>query len=422
MKGGILLYFKKLLFSGVIAFGIFAGSVSFVYGQSFSYTAQPGDTYWKISQKFNVSIDKLMALNNADQNSVIYVGQQIHVPDNSAYTTIHTVSKRETYWKISQKYGVSLESLLEANNAVNNSSLNVGDKIIIPAAEKTGEIYYTVQKGDTFWKISQKFGVNVNDLMTYNNANENTIIYIGQTIKIPKSDTSKPTSSDVSQSTGPYVTYTSYKVVKGDTVWNIALKFGIPQEELIKANSSINPNSLVIGQTLRIPVHHVPVKPTPGPQYGELLNWWTEAQYVIPVNAEFKVVDFYTGKIFSAKRTTGANHADCEPLTKTDANTMKQIWGGSFSWKSRPVVIQYNGRKIAASATSMPHAGNDSAPGGQYTSWRSDNYGPGINYDWVKNNGFDGHFDIHFEGSTRHNNGQLDATHQNNIKIAAGLK
>ncbi len=200
------------------------------------------------------------------------------------------------------------------------------------------------------------------------------------------------------------------------------MKFGIPQEELIKANSSINPNSLVIGQTLRIPVHHVPVKPTPGPQYGELLNWWTEAQYVIPVNAEFKVVDFYTGKIFSAKRTTGANHADCEPLTKTDANTMKQIWGGSFSWKSRPVVIQYNGRKIAASATSMPHAGNDSAPGGQYTSWRSDNYGPGINYDWVKNNGFDGHFDIHFEGSTRHNNGQLDATHQNNIKIAAGLK
>jgi len=55
--------------------------------------------------------------------------------------------------------------------------------------------------------------------------------------------------------------------------------------------------------------------------------------------------------------------------------------------------------------TAMPHAGNDSAPGGVWTSWRSGDYGAGTNYDYIKGNGIDGHFDIHFYNSTRHKDG-----------------
>lgn len=86
------------------------------------------------------------------------------------------------------------------------------------------------------------------------------------------------------------------------------------------------------------------------------------------------------------------------------------------------MIIKYNGRKIAASVSSMPHAGNDNAPGGVNTSWRSGNYGPGYNLDWVKGNGLDGVFDIHFLNSTRHSDGKIDSDHQENIKIAAGIK
>ena len=39
-------------------------------------------------------------------------------------------------------------------------------------------------------------------------------------------------------------------------------------------------------------MHHVPIKATPGEKYGELLDWWTEAQYVVPRGATFEVVDF----------------------------------------------------------------------------------------------------------------------------------
>lgn len=87
-----------------------------------------------------------------------------------------------------------------------------------------------------------------------------------------------------------------------------------------------------------------------------------------------------------------------------------------------PFIIKYNGRKIAASASAMPHAGNDSAPGGYYTNWRSGNYGPGPNYDYIKGNGADGHFDIYFLNSTRHIDGKGDEKHQENVKVASGTK
>ena len=59
------------------------------------------------------------------------------------------------------------------------------------------------------------------------------------------------------------------------------------------------------------------------------------------------VQDFYTGQTFKAKRTTGSGHADCEPLTSSDTTKMNTIFGGQ-NWTSRPVLIIYNGRKLAA--------------------------------------------------------------------------
>lgn len=353
--------YKKLLISGILCTSIIIGSTAGIYALSSTYTVQSGDTYWKISQKLNVPINSLMAANNATQSTVLYIGQNIVIPQY----TMHTVVAGETYWKISQKYGV-----------------------------------------------------NINTLLSLNGANGNFYLYIGQQIKIPDGSTAVTPAP----STGPYITYKSYTVQKGDILWNIANKFGIPLSELLKANNLSESSWVNIGDVLKIPVHNVPVKSTPGSQYGEALDWWTEAQYVIPVGADFEVVDFNTGKSFFARRTTGANHADCETLTVEDTKKMKEIWGRSFDWTKRPVLIKYNGRKIAASMSGMPHAGNDSAAAVAWTSWRSGDYGSGINFDWIKNNGMDGHFDIHFLNSTKHVDGVVDTAHQANVKTAAGLK
>lgn len=406
---------KKQLLSIFAAFALAAQSAA-----AATHTAVKGDTYWLIAQRYGVSLSDLLKANNADESTVLNIGDKVIVP------TVHTVKKGDTYWLIAQQYGVGLSDLLKANGANEGTVLNIGDKVIVPDSSSST---YIAKKGDSFWSISQKYGVSLAALLKANGADESTVLNIGDKVIIPSGSSggtpsggtaSGGTSSGVTSS-GAYITYKTYTVKSGDTLWSIAVSCGIPMSELLSANGLTESSTVRAGQQLTVPVHNVPVKPTVSDAHGELLDWWSEAQYVIPIGAEFTVKDFSTGRTFRAKRTVGSNHADCEPLTAADAAAMKSIWGGSYSWDKRPVLIIYNGRKIAASAAGMPHAGNEWAAAGVWTDWRSDNYGAGINYDYVKGNDFSGHFDIHFYNSTTHNTGAPSAAHQANVKTAAGL-
>lgn len=372
-----------------------------------NYTVQKGDSYWNISQKFNTTLKAVLSSNGATENSSLYIGQKIIVPSHT-----YTVQKGDTYYLIAKKCDVSLPSLLEANKANENSNLYIGQKITIP--EKSSGKTHIVQKGETYWLIAKKYSVSLKELLSINNATETSVLYVGDTIKIPSNELSGGNNSDT-----PYVTYITHTVGSGDTLWNIAIKYGIPYSELLETNSLSESSYIYTGMTLKIPVHHIPIKYAPE-GYGELLNWFTEAQYVIPINTDFRIVDLETGKSFNARRTVGSGHADCEPLTAQDTAIMKEIWGGNFNWNKRSVLVKYNGRTIAASAAGMLHAGNEGAEGGVWTSWRSDDYGAGINYDYIKGNDAHGHFDLHFYKSIGHSSGTENATHQKNVLKSAG--
>jgi hypothetical protein len=149
----------------------------------------------------------------------------------------------------------------------------------------------------------------------------------------------------------------------------------------------------------------------------ETLDWWKQASSVFKNGSTVVVEDVNTGKTFKIVRTMGTNHADCEAATKADADIIKGIWGG-YSWTIRPVIININGRRLAASMSAMPHAGLDSAPAFAEVDNRSTGYGRGQNLDVIKGNGMDGHFDVHFLNSTRHKDGQVDPRHQAAIKVA----
>lgn len=217
----------------------------------------------------------------------------------------------------------------------------------------------------------------------------------------------------------PTKSYESYSVVKGDNIFNISQRFKIPQTDLLTANALTYTSILNIGQTLKIPKVNVPVKPTYA-KYGEYLDWFTEVQYAFPIGTNAKVIDFFSGKSFNIKRTTGAGHADCETLTVADTAMMKEIFNGVFSWEFRPIILEVNGRRIAASIAGMPHAGLDAYASDINVNGRSDNYGYGPNLDYIKGNNMDGHFDVHFPGSLRHKDWQIDPKHQAMIKISSG--
>lgn len=161
------------------------------------------------------------------------------------------------------------------------------------------------------------------------------------------------------------------------------------------------------------------VKPAAFTQTDFLLPWFTDVVKRWARGETATVYDIKTGKSFKVKRTYGTNHADCEPLTAADTAIMKQIYGGIWSWERRPVIVTVGNVKIAGSMTGYPHAGSDKYPANKVISSRSGGYGRGTNFDAVKGNNMNGHFDIHFYGSKNHYNNKVDSKHQAVVKEAA---
>lgn len=155
-------------------------------------------------------------------------------------------------------------------------------------------------------------------------------------------------------------------------------------------------------------------------RYGEYIGW-SDARTLLPVGTYVTIQDFYTGKTFKMYVGYGTLHADVEPATKADTQTMLAIWGGDFTWVRRPVLVYYGDRVLAASLNCMPHAGREDKPALEYVSNRSSGFGSGKNYDLVKGNGASGVMCLHFKGSRIHATQKADAKHQANVKIAAGL-
>lgn len=97
-----------------------------------------------------------------------------------------------------------------------------------------GEDYYTVVNGDTLWSIANRYGLTVDELKRLNNL-ESDVLSVGQRLLVRTS--SMPTPEDV------------YTVLKGDTLWSIANKFGLTVDELKRLNN-LESDMLSVGQTL----------------------------------------------------------------------------------------------------------------------------------------------------------------------------
>ena len=106
-----------------------------------TYTVKPGDSIERIARKNGVSATALGKLNGLKPNSIIHPGQKLIVPGTAAVadsdysaapatsSRTHTVAAGDTFYKISRKYGVSVNTLISANPSVNHNALRIGQKI-----------------------------------------------------------------------------------------------------------------------------------------------------------------------------------------------------------------------------------------------------------------------------------------------------
>lgn len=171
-----------------------------------------------------------------------------------------------------------------------------------------------------------------------------------------------------------------------------------PEEALSRSQSELNSNA-ANGAIVRMP-------------------WFGEAESVYAIGDVATVIDLETGIRLQIQRTGGHNHADVETIDSAETAKLLQVAGGEWNWTRRPVIVEIDGQRIAASMTCRPHAGLDNQPARETVKDRSGGFGTGINYDSVKGNSMDGHTDIHFYKSRTHGTNSIDSQHQAAIQVA----
>jgi LysM repeat protein len=179
----------------------------------FIHTVTKGQSLYSISSMYNVSIADIVK-ENPGSDAGIKVGQSLKIPQNGDnQVTFHTIQSGETLYKLSVKYGVSVERICQSNPGLSAKNFRVDQVIAIPPVAK-----------------SEQVSAEVIDQLPSSPA------------KVEKKDESlKPNCRDM------------HRVERKETVYSICKQYGITEEELLAANPEIKNKKLKKGKFLCIP-------------------------------------------------------------------------------------------------------------------------------------------------------------------------
>ena len=203
-----------------------------------TYKVVAGDTLWSIARKFNTTVNELKQLNNLTSNTLT-IGQTLKIPaQEDQEDNIYVVKSGDSLWSIANKFNTTVTALKEKNN-LSSDLLNIGQRLIIPSSKEEEQVYIVVA-GDSLWSIANKFGTTVTAIKEKNNLQSN-LLNVGQKLIIPNSNNNAEII---------------YTVVSGDTLYNIASKFGTTVQQIMDLNN-LKSNLLSIGQQLKIPNNNI---------------------------------------------------------------------------------------------------------------------------------------------------------------------
>jgi LysM repeat protein/ABC-type branched-subunit amino acid transport system substrate-binding protein len=172
-----------------------------------SHQVQRKETLYSISRKYGISIETLLEFNPGVTG--LRKGDTLQIPQwksgkvtpepekqsgegGPGKVATHIVSKGETLYAISKKYGVSAHSILESNPEAR--MIKPGMRLIIPlgptisgksANEAENNEIHRIVKGETLYSISRKYGVSA-DLLVEMNPSLKKSCKVGSDIRIPK--------------------------------------------------------------------------------------------------------------------------------------------------------------------------------------------------------------------------------------------
>ena len=222
------------------------------------YTVRRGDTPSEIAAKFGVSLSALLKANGLTSKSKIYPGQKLKIPGRYASSggkgkkITHTVRSGESLWTIAKKYGVTVSDIKRWNNLKSDRIVR-GQKLVVYRGSGGGsksvaqtKVVHRVRKGETLWQIARKYGTTVSNIKKWNHLGSNTL-QVGQKLVVYTS--AKGNGKSSKKGTKKVVVHT---VKKGETLWQIAKKYGTTTDTILKVNNITDPTKLRPGDKLTI--------------------------------------------------------------------------------------------------------------------------------------------------------------------------
>lgn len=198
----------------------------------FIYRVQAGDTLLDIAARFGVSVDAIVAANGLDDPDTLAIDQELLIPAGGPPADDAPVVEHPA---------------AGAEPPVNPA----------PVVRPSEPFVYRVQAGDTLLSLSARYGAAVADIMAANNLASADTIVIDQELLIPIGGLSVP-------ATGSFI----HRVEPGDTLFGLAMRYGVTVADIMALNRLASADALAIGQDLRIPTTGAssPAAEAPTPQ------------------------------------------------------------------------------------------------------------------------------------------------------------
>jgi LysM repeat protein len=171
-----------------------------------------------------VSLADLYLFNGMNEDSVLQPGNEltIRLPDGApppptpTPPTAHLVREGETMWTIAARYRVSLSDIFWLNGLTEDSVLQPGTEIVVrlgegvtPPPTPTPQMSHFVKSGDTLLGIAFRYGLTLDQLLSYNNLQTSSVLQIGDELRIrlPAATTTPfPTNTAAPPTDAPTVT------------------------------------------------------------------------------------------------------------------------------------------------------------------------------------------------------------------------
>ena len=176
-----------------------------------THRVRRGETLSTIARKYRTSVRAIMAQNNLRSRSYIKTGWKLKIPTRVRYAyagqspsphkssmkknippkkptlSTYRVRKGDSLWKIANRFNTTTKTI-QSLNGLPNSGLSIGQVLVIskPTTEYSviGTEMYTVRKGDSPYIIAQKYQMDLSELLRMNRLTPRSTIFPGQTLSV----------------------------------------------------------------------------------------------------------------------------------------------------------------------------------------------------------------------------------------------